>query len=106
MERYVVPTPDGEHVLWVVGKRILVCNHDLRSEIALLLLGGDPCPCVCYALVAEWLSCPYDSDLPFLARAGSETYMRVRRSAHNAASLNRSWFFNDVYGKELRLEGI
>ena len=41
------------HTIVVIGDRITLPNHDLRAEIAHIVLGGTPCPCVAYALFLE-----------------------------------------------------
>ena len=69
MTDYSVDTPEGEHVIRVDGRSIILPNHpDLRGELTLVALGGLPCPCVTGALLLEYASHPADpSDPSFLA---------------------------------------
>lgn len=41
------------HTIVVIGDRITLPHHNLRAEIAHIVLGGTPCPCVAYALLLE-----------------------------------------------------
>ena len=77
MTDYSVDTPEGRHVVRVDGGFIILPDHrDIRSDLALVTLGGLPCPCVTFALVLEWLSHAHLMGASFLS--GQPEAVRTR----------------------------
>lgn len=107
----MVTCESEEHRLLVEDGRIRLVQHDLERELAVFLLGSDPCACLAAGLYLEWIS---HSDLDDRSLVGQNEepwrvsgafYRYLRSSGFGegvgiARRADRAWL-----GKHLHLEG-